>query len=205
MPPIIRLLPEQLINQIAAGEVIERPASALKELVENAIDAGASRIDITLEEGGLAGLRVSDNGCGMSDADMALAVTRHATSKLADDDLLAISHFGFRGEALPSIASVAVLTMTSRPQGAEHGWQLAVSHGKPGEIQPAASDIGTQIEISDLFGSIPARLKFLKTRKTEAAQCLDVVKRLAMACPAIAFHLRDTGKNLFSLAARHVC
>lgn len=202
MPPIIRLLPEQLINQIAAGEVIERPASALKELVENAIDAGASRIDITLEEGGLAGLRVSDNGCGMSDADMALAVTRHATSKLADDDLLAISHFGFRGEALPSIASVAVLAMTSRPQGAEHGWQLAVSHGKPGEIQPAASDIGTQIEISDLFGSIPARLKFLKTRKTEAAQCLDVVKRLAMACPAIAFHLRDTGKNLLSLAAQ---
>ena len=202
MPPIIRLLPEQLINQIAAGEVIERPASALKELVENAIDAGASRIDITLEEGGLAGLRVSDNGCGMSDADMALAVTRHATSKLIEDDLLAISHFGFRGEALPSIASVAVLTMTSRPQGAEHGWQLAVSHGKPGEIQPAASDIGTQIEISDLFGSIPARLKFLKTRKTEAAQCLDVVKRLAMACPAIAFHLRDTGKNLLSLAAQ---
>ncbi|MGB1473539.1 MAG: DNA mismatch repair endonuclease MutL [Candidatus Puniceispirillaceae bacterium] len=202
MPPIIRLLPEQLINQIAAGEVIERPASALKELVENAIDAGASRIDITLEEGGLAGLRVSDNGCGMSDADMALAVTRHATSKLADDDLLAISHFGFRGEALPSIASVAVLAMTSRIKGAEHGWQLAVSHGKPGEIQPAASDIGTQIEISDLFGSIPARLKFLKTRKTEAAQCLDVVKRLAMACPAIAFHLRDTGKNLLSLAAQ---
>ena len=202
MPPIIRLLPEQLINQIAAGEVIERPASALKELVENAIDAGASRIDITLEEGGLAGLRVSDNGCGMSDADMALAVTRHATSKLVEDDLLAISHFGFRGEALPSIASVAVLTMTSRPQGAEHGWQLAVSHGKPGEIQPAASDIGTQIEIFDLFGSIPARLKFLKTRKTEAAQCLDVVKRLAMACPAIAFHLRDTGKNLLSLAAQ---
>ena len=202
MPPIIRLLPEQLINQIAAGEVIERPASALKELVENAIDAGASRIDITLEEGGLAGLRVSDNGCGMSDADMALAVTRHATSKLVEDDLLAISHFGFRGEALPSIASVAVLTMTSRPQGAEHGWQLAVSHGKPGEIQPAASDIGTQIEISDLFGSIPARLKFLKTRKTEAAQCLDVVKRLAMACPAIAFHLRDTGKNFLSLAAQ---
>ena len=202
MPPIIRLLPEQLINQIAAGEVIERPASALKELVENAIDAGASRIDITLEEGGLAGLRVSDNGCGMSDADMALAVTRHATSKLADDDLLAISHFGFRGEALPSIASVAVLALTSRPQGAEHGWRLTVSHGKPGEIQPAASDIGTQIEISDLFGSIPARLKFLKTRKTEAAQCLDVVKRLAMACPAIAFHLRDTGKNLLSLAAQ---
>ena len=202
MPPLIRLLPEQLINQIAAGEVIERPASALKELVENAIDAGASRIDITLEEGGLAGLSVADNGHGMSAEDMALAVTRHATSKLADDDLLAIAHFGFRGEALPSIASVAVVDITSRPQGAEHGWHLRVAHGTPEAVQPAASDIGTKIEISDLFGSIPARLKFLKTRKTEAAQCIDVVKRLAMACPAIAFHLSDTGKSLLNLAAQ---
>lgn len=202
MPPLIRLLPEQLINQIAAGEVIERPASALKELVENAIDAGASRIDVTLEEGGLAGLSVADNGHGMSAEDMALAVTRHATSKLADDDLLAIAHFGFRGEALPSIASVAVVDITSRPQGAEHGWHLRVAHGTPEAVQPAASDIGTKIEISDLFGSIPARLKFLKTRKTEAAQCIDVVKRLAMACPAIAFHLSDTGKSLLNLAAQ---
>ena len=165
MPPLIRLLPEQLINQIAAGEVIERPASALKELVENAIDAGASRIDITLEEGGLAGLSVADNGHGMSADDMALAVTRHATSKLADDDLLAIAHFGFRGEALPSIASVAVVDITSRTQGEAHGWHLRVAHGTPEAVQPAASDIGTKIEISDLFGSIPARLKFLKTRK----------------------------------------
>ena len=202
MPPLIRLLPEQLINQIAAGEVIERPASALEELVENAIDAGASRIDVTLEEGGLAGLSVADNGHGMSAEDMALAVTRHATSKLADDDLLAIAHFGFRGEALPSIASVAVVDITSRPQGAEHGWHLRVAHGTPEAVQPAASDIGTKIEISDLFGSIPARLKFLKTRKTEAAQCIDVVKRLAMACPAIAFHLSDTGKSLLNLAAQ---
>lgn len=202
MPPLIRLLPEQLINQIAAGEVIERPASALKELVENAIDAGASRIDVTLEEGGLAGLSVADNGHGMSAEDMALAVTRHATSKLADDDLLAIAHFGFRGEALPSIASVAVVDITSRPQGAEHGWHLRVAHGTPEAVQPAASDIGTKIEISDLFGSIPARLKFLKTRKTEAAQSIDVVKRLAMACPAIAFHLSDTGKSLLNLAAQ---
>lgn len=202
MPPLIRLLPEQLINQIAAGEVIERPASALKELVENAIDAGASRIDVTLEEGGLAGLSVADNGHGMSADDMALAVTRHATSKLADDDLLAIAHFGFRGEALPSIASVAVVDITSRPQGAEHGWHLRVAHGMPEAVQPAASDIGTKIEISDLFGSIPARLKFLKTRKTEAAQCIDVVKRLAMACPAIAFRLSDTGKSLLNLAAQ---
>ena len=202
MPPLIRLLPEQLINQIAAGEVIERPASALKELVENAIDAGASRIDITLEEGGLAGLSVADNGHGMSADDMALAVTRHATSKLADDDLLAIAHFGFRGEALPSIASVAVVDITSRTQGEAHGWHLRVAHGTPEAVQPAASDIGTKIEISDLFGSIPARLKFLKTRKTEAAQCVDVVKRLAMACPAIAFHLADTGKSLLNLAAQ---
>ena len=202
MPPLIRLLPEQLINQIAAGEVIERPASALKELVENAIDAGASRIDVTLEEGGLAGLSVTDNGHGMSAEDMALAVTRHATSKLADDDLLAIAHFGFRGEALPSIASVAIVDITSRIEGDAHGWHLRVAHGTPEAVQPAASDIGTKIEISDLFGSIPARLKFLKTRKTEAAQCVDVVKRLAMACPTIAFRLSDTGKNLLNLAAQ---
>ena len=151
MPPLIRLLPEQLINQIAAGEVVERPASALKELVENAIDARASRIDITLEEGGLAGLSVADDGHGMSADDMALAVTRHATSKLADDDLLAIAHFGFRGEALPSIASVAVVDITSRTEGEAHGWHLRVAHGTTKAVQPAASDIGTKIEISDLY------------------------------------------------------
>ena len=202
MPPYLRLLPEQLINQIAAGEVIERPASALKELVENAIDAGASRIDIALDEGGLAGLSVADNGCGMSKADIALAITRHATSKLEEDDLLAIAHFGFRGEALPSIASVAVVDITSRLAGEAHGWHLHIAHGKQQEVKPAASDVGTLVEVSDLFGSIPARLKFLKTKKTEAGQCLDVVKRLAMACHTIAFHLTDSGRNILSLAAQ---
>ena len=202
MPPFLRLLPEQLINQIAAGEVIERPASALKELVENAIDAGASRIDIALDEGGLAGLTVADNGCGMSKADIELAITRHATSKLAEDDLLAIAHFGFRGEALPSIASVAVVDITSRLEGEAHGWHLHIAHGAQNQAKPAASDIGTMVEVSDLFGSIPARLKFLKTKKTEAAQCLDVVKRLAMACHTIAFHLSDSGRNILNLSAQ---
>ena len=202
MPPFLRLLPEQLINQIAAGEVIERPASALKELVENAIDAGASRIDIALDEGGLAGLSVADNGCGMSKADIELAITRHATSKLAEDDLLAIAHFGFRGEALPSIASVAVVDITSRLEGEAHGWHLHIAHGAQNQAKPAASDIGTMVEVSDLFGSIPARLKFLKTKKTEAAQCLDVVKRLAMACHTIAFHLSDSGRNILHLSAQ---
>ena len=202
MPPFLRLLPKQLINQIAAGEVIERPASALKELVENAIDAGASRIDIALDEGGLAGLSVADNGCGMSKADIELAITRHATSKLAEDDLLAIAHFGFRGEALPSIASVAVVDITSRLEGEAHGWHLHIAHGAQNQAKPAASDIGTMVEVSDLFGSIPARLKFLKTKKTEAAQCLDVVKRLAMACHTIAFHLSDSGRNILNLSAQ---
>ena len=202
MPPLLRLLPEQLINQIAAGEVIERPASALKELVENAIDAGASRIDISLDEGGLAGLIVADNGCGMSKADIELAITRHATAKLAENDLLAITFFGFRGEALPSIASVAVVDITSRPAGEAHGWHLHIAHGTQSQAKPAASDIGTVVEVSDLFGSIPARLKFLKTKKTEAAQCLDVVKRLAMACHTIAFHLSDSGRNVLNLSAQ---
>ena len=202
MPQLLRLLPEQLINQIAAGEVIERPASALKELVENAIDAGASRIDISLDEGGLAGLNVADNGCGMSKADIELAITRHATSKLAEDDLLAITHFGFRGEALPSIASVAVVDITSRLAGEEHGWHFNIAHGTQSQAKPAASDIGTVVEVSDLFGSIPARLKFLKTKKTEAAQCLDVVKRLAMTCHTIAFHFSDSGRNILNLSAQ---
>ncbi len=202
MPPLLRLLPEQLINQIAAGEVIERPASALKELVENAIDAGASRIDISLDQGGIAGLNVSDNGYGMSKTDIELAIRRHATSKLEEDDLLAITHFGFRGEALPSIASVAVVDITSRLEGEAHGWHLHIAHGTQSQAKPAASEIGTLVEVSDLFGSIPARLKFLKTKKTEAAQCLDVLKRLAMACHTIAFHLSDSGRNILNLPAQ---
>ena len=186
MPPI-RLLPEQPINQIAAGEVIERPASALKELVENAIDAGASRVDITLEEGGLAGLRVSDNGCGMSDV---IWLWRLPAMPPPNWQMMIRWLFyilDFAAKPLPSIASVAVLAMTSRIKGAEHGWQLAVSHGKPGEIQPAASDIGTQIEISDLFGSIPARLKFLKPEKQKPHKCLDVVSSWRWPVRLLAF------------------
>ncbi len=202
MPAPIRQLPEQLINQIAAGEVIERPASALKELVENAIDAGASRIEIALMDGGLGGLSVTDNGHGMQKDDICLALQRHATSKLADDDLFAIIQFGFRGEALPSIASVAEVAITSRPEDTEHGWSLTVTHGKIGQLRPAPTEKGTKVQIRDLFASVPARLKFMKTQRTEAAQCLDVVRRLAMASPDIAFSLSDSGRQMLSLAAQ---
>jgi len=202
MTAVIRELPEQLVNQIAAGEVIERPASALKELVENAVDAGADHIDIVLEQGGLGAVTVTDNGHGMTAADLLLALTRHATSKLADDNLFDIRHFGFRGEALPSIASVCELTLASRTAGDEHGWSVQVIHGQAHAPRPAAMERGTQIKVTDLFGSVPARLKFLKSQKTEAGQCSDVVRRLAMACPHIAFSLTDSGRKLFHLAAQ---
>jgi DNA mismatch repair protein MutL len=199
MADVIRLLPEQLVNQIAAGEVIERPASALKELLENAIDAGATRISIELERGGLSSLIVSDNGRGMSCDELPVAVQRHATSKLPDDDLFQITHFGFRGEALPSIGAVSSLSLTSRVGDVEHGWRLDIVHGAVGVPRPAACAIGTRIEITDLFGSVPARLKFLKTERTEAGQCIDVVRRLAMCRPDIGFQMSDSGKAVFSL------
>ncbi|MDC0563596.1 DNA mismatch repair endonuclease MutL [Alphaproteobacteria bacterium] len=202
MADVIRLLPEQLVNQIAAGEVIERPASALKELLENAIDAGATRISIELERGGLYSLIVSDNGRGMSCDELPVAVQRHATSKLPDDDLFQITHFGFRGEALPSIGAVSSLTLTSRVGDAEHGWRLDIVHGAVGVPRPAACAIGTRIEITDLFGSVPVRLKFLKTERTEAGQCIDVVRRLAMCRPDIGFQMSDSGKAVFSLPAQ---
>ena len=202
MADVIRLLPEQLVNQIAAGEVIERPASALKELLENAIDAGATRISIELERGGLSSLIVSDNGCGMSCDELPVAVQRHATSKLPDDDLFQITHFGFRGEALPSIGAVSSLSLTSRVGDVEHGWRLDIVHGAVGVSRPAACAIGTRIEITDLFGSVPARLKFLKTERTEAGQCIDVVRRLAMCRPDIGFQMSDSGKAVFSLPAQ---
>ena len=202
MADIIRLLPEQLVNQIAAGEVIERPASALKELLENAIDAGATRIYIELERGGLSSLIVSDNGRGMSCDELPVAVQRHATSKLPDDDLFQITHFGFRGEALPSIGAVSSLSLTSRVGDVEHGWRLDIVHGAVGVPRPAACAIGTRIEITDLFGSVPARLKFLKTERTEAGQCIDVVRRLAMCRPDIGFQMSDSGKAVFSLPAQ---
>ena len=199
MADVIRLLPEQLVNQIAAGEVIERPASALKELLENAIDAGATRISIELERGGLSSLIVSDNGRGMNCDELPVAVQRHATSKLPDDDLFQITHFGFRGEALPSIGAVSSLSLTSRVGDVEHGWRLDIVHGAVGVPRPAACAIGTRIEITDLFGSVPARLKFLKTERTEAGQCIDVVRRLAMCRPDIGFQMSDSGKAVFSL------
>ena len=202
MADVIRLLPEQLVNQIAAGEVIERPASALKELLENAIDAGATRISIELERGGLSSLIVSDNGRGMSCDELPVAVQRHATSKLPDDDLFQITHFGFRGEALPSIGAVSSLSLTSRVGDVEHGWRLDIVHGAVGVPRPAACPIGTRIEITDLFGSVPARLKFLKTERTEAGQCIDVVRRLAMCRPDIGFQMSDSGKAVFSLPAQ---
>ena len=202
MADVIRLLPEQLVNQIAAGEVIERPASALKELLENAIDAGATRISIELKRGGLSSLIVSDNGRGMSCDELPVAVQRHATSKLPDDDLFQITHFGFRGEALPSIGAVSSLSLTSRVGDVEHGWRLDIVHGAVGVPRPAACAIGTRIEITDLFGSVPARLKFLKTERTEAGQCIDVVRRLAMCRPDIGFQMSDSGKAVFSLPAQ---
>lgn len=198
----IRLLPDHLVNQIAAGEVIERPASALKELVENAIDAKASRIDVDLIHGGLGGLSVLDNGHGMDADSLQLALQRHATSKLPDADLFDIQSFGFRGEALPSIGAVSKLQLSSRVQGAEHGWTITVDQGKIGTISPAAQPVGTLIDVSDIFASVPARLKFLKTERTESGQCLDVMKRLAMGAPDISFRLTESGRTLLDLPAR---
>ena len=202
MAPNIRLLPDTIINQIAAGEVVERPASAVKELVENAIDAGASRIDIRLREGGLAGLSVDDDGFGMMPADLEMAIRRHATSKLPEDDIARINHFGFRGEALPSIASVSRLVITSRAEASDEAWRIEVRHGEVIPLSPSSRQRGTRVEISELFQSVPARLKFLKTRRTEAAQSIDMVKRLAMAHPAVGFSLNDDDRAVLELTPR---
>jgi DNA mismatch repair protein MutL len=185
----IRQLPEQIVNRIAAGEVVERPASVVKELVENAIDAGASRIDIFTDGGGRRRIGITDDGSGMSHADLALAVDRHATSKLDDEDLLRIRTLGFRGEALPSIGAVAKLGITTRHASEPHAWSLSVEGGEKSGIMPAALSEGTRVEVSDLFYATPARLKFLKTDRTEAEAIREVVRRLAMARPDIAFTL----------------
>lgn len=185
----VRQLPEQIVNRIAAGEVVERPASAVKELVENAMDAGASRIDIFTDGGGRRRISITDNGVGMSREDLALAVDRHATSKLDDEDLLQIRTLGFRGEALPSIGSVSRLRITTRQSSEPHAWSLTVNAGKKSEIFPAALSVGTHIEVDDLFYATPARLKFLKTERTEIESIRDVVRRLAMARPDIAFSI----------------
>ena len=191
----IRRLPEGVVNRIAAGEVVERPASAVKELTENAIDAGAGRIAISVRDGGQSLIAVTDDGRGMSADDLALAVERHATSKLPDDDLSAIATLGFRGEALPSIGAVARLTLISRPRGAGEAWSLSVDGGSRGRIVPAAHPSGTRVEVRDLFFATPARLKFLKSPATEQAHIVAGVERLAMAHPAVAFSL-DTGVRM---------
>jgi DNA mismatch repair protein MutL len=195
----IRRLPEELINRIAAGEVVERPASALKELVENAIDAGAARIAVSLTGGGIDRIEVIDDGCGMSAAEMSLALERHATSKLPGDDLLSVGTLGFRGEALPSIASVARLTLESRARGSD-GWRLVRDHGAPAGEGPAALPPGTRVTVEGLFAKVPARRKFLRSARAEYGACLDAVKRLAMARPDVGFSLTHDGRRVFTVA-----
>ena len=197
----IRYLPETLINQIAAGEVIERPFAAVKELVENSIDAGASRIDVTLAHGGKSLIVVSDNGCGMDRDDLMAAVDRHATSKLPGDDLVNITHLGFRGEALASISAVARLSIQSRKEGDDEAWGIEVHGGKKQEPKPSAHPSGTQIEVRDLFYATPARLKFLKTDRAEFMAVKDTLTRLAMANPSVAFTLSSDGKKSLNLPA----
>ena len=198
----IRLLPPVLINRIAAGEVIERPAAAVKELVENAIDAGAARIDVTLKEGGQSLIAVADNGGGMTAQELVLAVERHCTSKLPEDDLLRIDALGFRGEALPSIGAVSRMRITSRPPGADSAWEIAVEAGRKSAPVPAAHPPGTRVEVRDLFFATPARLKFLKTPRTERDLAVDSVRRLAMAYPEISFTvIGDEERVLLRLAA----
>lgn len=190
-PPKIRRLPAGLVNRIAAGEVVERPAAALKELVENAIDAGSTRIAIALKAGGLRSLEVTDNGCGMSGEDIALALERHATSKLPDEEIEMVTSLGFRGEALPSIASVAEVTIESRPHDADTGWRCIIDHGEQVSDGPAALPAGTRVRVENLFLKVPARRKFLRTARSEYIACLDCVRRLAMARPDIAFTLTN--------------
>ncbi len=186
-PLIIRQLSPETINRIAAGEVVERPASVVKELVENAIDAGAREIDVVTAGGGISLIRVTDDGHGMGPDDLALAVERHATSKLSDDDLFNIRTMGFRGEALPSIGSIALLTIQSRARGAVDAHEIAVSRGAKSGLKPAALNAGTRIEVRELFSATPARLKFLKSERAENMATGEVVKRLAMANPQIGF------------------
>ena len=195
----LRLLPENLINRIAAGEVVERPAAAVKELVENAIDAGARHIDVTVADGGQTQITVTDDGCGMTPEELVLAVERHATSKLPDDDLINIRHLGFRGEALPSIGAVSRLTLTSRTAEAPEAWSLSVEAGQVAEPVPAAHPKGTRVDVRDLFFATPARLKFLKTPRTEMSHVSEILKRLAMAHPGIGFSLSDGQRRRLDL------
>lgn len=196
----IRRLPEHLVNRIAAGEVVERPASALKELVENALDAGAARIVVKLAAGGIDLVEVVDDGSGMAPADMALALERHATSKLPDEAIEAVATLGFRGEALPSIASVARMTLESRVRGSE-GWQRIVDNGVLVSEGPAGLPPGTRVRVEDLFGRVPARRKFLRSARAEYAACMDVLRRLAMARPDIGFVVEHDGRMALNIAS----
>jgi len=198
---LIRSLPETLVNQIAAGEVIERPASVVKELVENALDAGAARVEVSLRQCGMSEILVRDDGIGMRAEELPKALERHATSKLPSDDLLDIAHLGFRGEALPSIAAVSRLTLTSRPGDAAEAWSLTVEGGRMGSPRPATAQAGTAIRVADLFFAVPARLKFLKSERAERQAVEDVVIRLAMAYPLVGFRLESEGKRLLDLPA----
>ena len=197
---LIRRLPDTLVNQIAAGEVVERPAAALKELVENALDAGARHILVDLENGGIDHLSVTDDGHGMIADQLRLAIERHATSKLPTGDLSAIATLGFRGEALPSIASVATLTLTSRTSDGE-GWRLVIDNGRTVADGPAATPPGTRVAVDGLFAAVPARRKFLKSQRSELAACRDGVRRLAMARADVGFEVRHGGRRLLAVAA----
>ena len=197
----IRLLPSTLVNRIAAGEVIERPASVVKELVENSIDAGATHIDVSVENGGINRITIVDNGRGMSPQDLELCVERHATSKLAGEDLLNISFLGFRGEALPSIASISRFLIQSRLLEGDSGWKLYVEAGRKNELQPASMTTGTRVEVKDLFYATPARLKFLKTPTTELGQIVDTLERLAISNPHIRLTLTTEKRKVFDFAA----
>ena len=195
----IRRLPPELINRIAAGEVVERPASALKELVENSLDAGANQIAIRLYAGGLELIEVADDGCGMAPHEMRLSLERHATSKLTEDAIDQVTSFGFRGEALPSIASVSRLTLDSRVRGAD-GWRIEIDHGQEVGEGPAALPPGTRIKVEGLFDKVPARRKFLRSPRSEYAACLDAVKRLAMARSDVGFTLDHDGRRILTLS-----
>jgi DNA mismatch repair protein MutL len=197
----LRRLPDNIVNQIAAGEVVERPASAVKELVENAIDAGADRIDVLMRAGGRSLISIKDNGKGMTPDELELCYERHATSKLPDEDLVNIQHLGFRGEAIPSIASVSRMSITTRDKDAENAWKLSVEGGHRGAVEPAAMAVGTHVEVRDIFYATPARLKFLKSERAEFGAAQDVMRRLAMAYPSIAFSLSDEKRTALKVAA----
>ena len=189
----IHVLDDSTINKIAAGEVVERPASVVKELVENSIDAGATKIEVEILAGGTSFLRVTDNGKGMTEEDARLAILRHATSKIrAADDLQTIGTLGFRGEALPTIASVSRFSMKTRPQGADLGTEVAITGGKTPDIHATGTSLGTTIKVEDLFFNTPARKKFLKTNHTEAAHISDFITKLALSHPEIAFRFITT-------------